>query len=396
MKTKKGRLKSMAGEYSQRITRAQILMRKYDLDGLLLAGGSNLVYFAGISGPLAGRSGSRPTILLLPQVGEPILIVQEGLQFVARASSVIQNIRTYYRLSYLPNHALFCALKDLGLTQGKIGCELGGEMVLDLPFQEFLHFTQEVNETEFIDASSLLWDLRMIKSTAEIKRIARACEVTGLAYEKTFNSIHVGMTEREIERVHRINMLNLGGNEPWVMILSGEGNYDLIGKSGADRVIEPGDLVWIDSGCSVDGYWSDFSRAGVVGYPSSDQKEAQQHIHEITKLGIEMVRPGVSVSEIAQFCNSSLEATSFPISSGISKLAARVGHGIGLDITEPPSLNEEDPATLEPGMVVSIEPGVATEFGTFHTEEDVLVTNNGYRVLSSAKWELWPISVNNP
>jgi Xaa-Pro aminopeptidase len=81
----------------------------------------------------------------------------------------------------------------------------------------------------------------------------------------------------------------------------------------------------------------------------------------------------------------------FSITSNISELAARVGHGLGMVVTEPPSINEEDPSRLLAGMIVTIEPGVATPFGTFHIEENVLITEKGHEVLTDGHWQLWKI-----
>ncbi len=196
------------------------------------------------------------------------------------------------------------------------------------------------------------------------------------------------MTERLIEQVHKINHIEFGGDAPWSIITSGNGNYDIIGKNGLERIVEPGDIVWIDSGCAVEGYWSDFSRAGVIGGPTLQQIEIQHRIHEITMMGVNMVRPGISVKEIVSYCYEALEALDFPLTSSLTKMASRVGHGIGLDNTEPPSINLEENTVLELGMIISIEPGVVTQFGTFHIEENVLVTQDGHHLLSFADWHL--------
>jgi Xaa-Pro aminopeptidase len=143
-------------------------------------------------------------------------------------------------------------------------------------------------------------------------------------------------------------------------------------------------MLWIDAGCAVGGYWSDFSRAAVVGQPSAEQYRAQEEIHEITWEAVQKVRPGICASQLAQACNTRLAGLNFAITSSISGLASRVGHGLGLDVTEPPHIAEYDDTILEPGMVITVEPGVAAEYGTFHVEENVLVTREGYEVLSTA------------
>jgi Xaa-Pro aminopeptidase len=379
---------SLAHEYPERVGRARALMAQAGHDALLLFTGPNLSYFSGMP---TGRSGSRPFIYLLPRAGDPVLIVHDGRQFEARALTGIADIRTYSRLSRLPLETLLGALGDRGLLRGRIGAELGGEMVLDLPFGDLLLLRDALPAAELVDASPLLWSMRMQKSPAEIARVARACAITSQAYARTFAAIRPGMHEAEAEAMLHREMLALGGQTPWVLITSGAGKYDLVSKGGSDRLLEPGDMVWFDGGCAVDGYWSDFSRAGVIGGPTTEQTAAQEALHAITRMGVAMVQPGMPVAEIAARCNRAVEALDLPLTSNISALAGRVGHGLGRLITELPSLSEADETSLAPGMIVTIEPGVATHFGTFHVEENVLVTAEGPRLLSSPHWELWTI-----
>ena len=131
----------------------------------------------------------------------------------------------------------------------------------------------------------------------------------------------------------------------------------------------------------MNGYWSDFSRAGVVGRPSAEQARAQQAVHQITREAVERVRPGIPASSLAQFCYQRLDEIGFPITSSIGRLASRIGHGVGLNLTEPPHIGLHDDTLLEPGMVITLEPGVATSYGTFHVEENIVVTPEGGEVL---------------
>jgi Xaa-Pro dipeptidase len=381
-------LRPLTGEYPARIERARSLMTEQAIDALLLLTGPNLVYFTGMP---CGRSGSRPFVYVLPADGKPTLIVQDGRQFETHAFTGVGDIRTYSGLSHLPLTVIQGALEDRGLLHGRIGVELGGEMVMDIPFGEFLALQGALPDVSFVDASSLLWQLRMIKSPAEIERVARACEITLEAYDRTFGVVEPGMSEVVIERVMITHMLELGGRSPWVLITSGAGNYDLVSKGGGSRRVEMGDMVWMDSGCQVDGYFSDFGRAGVLGGPSPAQEEAQRAIHQITHAAITLMQPGAAVADIAVFCNEAVRVLDIPITSNISGLAARVGHGLGTVVTEQPSLAEDDPTLLAPGMILTIEPGIATDYGTFHIEENVLITSNGPRVLTEGHWQLWAI-----
>jgi Xaa-Pro dipeptidase len=381
-------LTPLTGEYPARIERARSLMAEHAIDALLLLTGPNLVYFTGMP---CGRSGSRPFVYVLPADGEPTLIVQDGRQFETHVFTGVGDIRTYSRLSHLPLTVIQGALEDRGLMRGRIGVELGGEMVMDIPFGEFLTLQGTLPDVSFVDASSLLWQLRMVKSPAEIERVARACEITLEAYDRTFGDVEPGMSEAAIERVMIAHMLELGGRSPWVLITSGAGNYDLVSKGGGSRRVEMGDMVWMDSGCQVEGYFSDFGRAGVLGGPTPAQEEAQRAIHQITHDAIALMQPGAAAADIAAFCNKAVRALDLPITSNISDLAARVGHGLGMVVTEQPSLAEGDSTRLAPGMILTIEPGIATDYGTFHIEENVLITSNGPRVLTEGHWQLWAI-----
>jgi Xaa-Pro dipeptidase len=361
------------------------------LDALILFTGLNLSYFTGATGMLGGRSGSRPFIYLLPRAGEPIMIVHQGRQFETRMLTNVKDIRTYSRLSELPLKEILGAIDELKLRKGRIGAELGMEMVLDLPYAQFGCLIKALPDAAILDASSLLWSLRMIKSPTEIDCVTKACEITSQAYTDTFNAIRPGMTECEIESMMVNSMASLGGKAPWTLVTSGEGNYDLVSKGGGARKVQISDMVWMDAGCAVNGYHSDFSRAGVMGGASRLQHDAQNLVHEATMIGLELLRPGVPAAEVALRCNAAIEALPFPVTSSISGLAGRVGHGLGLFITELPSLSEHDTTVLAAGMIVTIEPGFATNYGTFHAEENVLITPEGPRTLSSSHWQLWNI-----
>ena len=162
----------------------------------------------------------------------------------------------------------------------------------------------------------------------------------------------------------------------------------MISKGGTARKVGKGDMVWMDAGCSVENYYADFSRAGVVGGPSPAQCAAQQRIHDITLAGMEAIRPGVPAAAVAGHCQPLVDALDFALTARISDLADRVGHGLGLAVTEWPSLDSTNSLLLKPDMVLTVEPGVATSYGAFHVEENIVVTASGYETLSTYRWEL--------
>jgi Xaa-Pro aminopeptidase len=373
-------------EYVARVARVQAEMARQGLDGLVLTAGPNLTYLSGYPSPV--RAAARPFILVLPQAGDPILIVHTGRELEAQGYSWIADIRTYSRLSHAPLEEMTQALQDTGLQAGRVGAELGAEMSLDIPVEDFLHLQRLMPGVEFVDAGNVLWPVRYRKSEAEIAYIRRACEITTNAYASMFAQAREGLREVDMATAMAEATLAAGGSNPWSIITCGLGSYDLASKLPSSRRLEAGDFFWMDAGCAVGGYCSDFGRAGVVGGPTQEQRDAQARIHEITMLGVEMIRPGITTGDIARCCNAALARIDFPITTSISGLASRIGHGLGLVTTELPHVAEDDETVLEAGMVLTLEPGVGTTFGTFHVEENVVVTETGYEFLSHAPREL--------
>jgi Xaa-Pro aminopeptidase len=377
-------------DYEARIDRARTAMDARGMDALLLTTGTNIDYFTGVTGMFGGNNSSRPLVYLLPRDGVPAIIAQEFLR-EAVEDSTIPDVRIYERLSHLPNREVRAVIEDRGLGDGRIGVELGEAMTVDVPLAEFLELRRELSRVDFVDASDLIWGLRAVKSEAEVELIRDACEVTIEAYDRTFDDVAAGDSEADVQSTMARHVLKLGGSDPWTVVTSGEGNYARLTKRTGDRTIESGDMVWLDSGCTVGGYWSDFSRAGVVGGPSERQLEAHRRIHEITRSAVSMMEPGRRADEIARRCNESIDELAFPIVANTSHMAGRIGHGLGKQVTEPPSVSEESSTVLEAGMVLTVEPAVATDYGTFHVEENVVVTETGSELLTPDRWQLWTI-----
>ena len=376
-------------ELLERAAGLRARMADAHLDALLLTTGDNLRYASGYPSPV--RSGARPFIFVLPQAGAPVFIVHTGREAEARTFSWADDVRTYYPLSRAPVQLIVDALRDRGLGGARIGVEIGAEQCLDIPFTDFMALQKELPRASFADSAPALWAARMRKSAREVERLRRACAITSAAFERCFPHVRAGMSEREAAHMFVHTMDELGADATWLLMTAGRGNYDLVSRGPLPRRLERGDMLYIDAGCSVEGYWCDFDRSGVIGGATRQQREAQLIMAEITNLGVDMVRPGANTQDIARACNAEVAKFPFPITSDIGYLAARIGHGEGLAIVEPPNVADYENTVLEPGMVITIEPGVAAEFGVFHIEQDVLVTETGHEVLSTAPSEIWDI-----
>lgn len=365
-------------------------MAEAEIDALLVTEGSNYMYFSGHRVPYARTSDSghsRPSAVVLPREGEPIVIVHAFHQLDAVRAGGARDVRAYEEFSHGATLLVRDALRERCAGRGRVGTELGYEQRLGLPYAEFIWLQKDLGSLEFVDAAHLLWRLRMVKSEAEVACIREACRITGRAYAAMFARLREGMTERDVSALLAIAMMEEGADRPGLLMVTSDPARYRTGDAATRRTIRRGDMVWSDAGAIFNAYWADFSRAAVVGGPSRDQAAMQRAIHELTMRGVEMTRPGRPIAEIARVCNAGMEELGLP-----TNLAGRIGHGLGLQINELPHVATYDPTVLESGMVITIEPGVVTPYGLFHVEENVLVTADGYELLSTAPRELAALS----
>lgn len=228
------------------------------------------------------------------------------------------------------------------------------------------------------DLSRLIWDLRMVKSPAELERLRRACEITSRAYEELFWVTRTGDTEAEIAERMCSLLVELGGEGAWANCVTGQGQYGRVDGVPRNRRVEPGELVFIDAGARVGGYWADFSRSGVCGGPSEHQLEMQARVERATAAGVEALRPGNTLAGASAAIDEAMAAEGITFNNK----PGRYGHSLGMDITEPPNLAGGVEVELEPGMVITVEPATLDDFGIYHCEQNVVVTESEPEVLS--------------
>ncbi len=375
----------------ERLAAAQEAMARDGLAALLLVNSANLLFLSGY--PALELTLARPFYLVVPLAGDPVLLVHAGREAEARRYAWVTDVRTYARLSVAPLDELGAIVVALGLRRGRIGAELGFEQRVGLPIAEFERVRAALAPAVVEDAATLLWRLRMRKSARDVAALREAGRITAAAYAETFAATRAGDPDRLPVRRMQLAMAQGGGGGAWVLVTAGRGNYALATGVATGRPLTRGDMLWMDAGCAVRGFWSDFSRAAVIGGPSREQVAAQRAIVELTAAGVTMARPGVAVADIAAAMAAGVHRLGLPVTSWTSDLAGRVGHGIGYDVTEPPHVSTSDPTILEPGMVISVEPGVATEFGLFHCEENVLVTGAEAEILSVSPRELATVPI---
>jgi Xaa-Pro aminopeptidase len=375
-------------EFERRLGRAQTLMRQRRYDALLCTMPANIRYFTGFDTQF-WESPTRPWFVIAPLAGEPIAVVPDvGASVMAR--TWVKDIRTWPapRPDDDGTTLLGAALSRVPRRFGRIGAELGREMSLRMPVAQFLELRSLV-PSELADASPCLWEIRVVKTDAEIERIRRICRLAGDAYETLHGRIHIGDTEREACRRLRTDLVERGADAiPYVAGVSGPGGVPQIIGAPCDRRLEEGDLLFIDTGSTYDGYFCDFDRNYAVGDISSTAKHAHEVVWDATEAGIKAARPRATAEDLWRSIADVLSA-----GGSLGNNVGRMGHGLGLQLTEPPSNMPGDHTVLQPGMVLTIEPGMEYAPGRMIVhEEDLVITSDGCELLTPrAPRELWTI-----
>jgi Xaa-Pro aminopeptidase len=382
--TRGGNVNFPKAEFEERYSRLQEALGRIGADALLVTSEANFNYFTGYIAAHPWVSFSRNLLAILPREAPPAIIAPAFLADEARDQSWIEQVIPSTEVGAAPLPALIGAVRELGVAEGRIGAELGYEQRLGVSYLDFQRLQAALPKATFVDAAEAIWSLRMRKSPAEVDCLREACRVTDVALGQLFQEARPGMTERAIaQRLAELLIAEGADRVDWIMMTSGRGQYHRTFGVPRERVPESGDMVWLDVSAIVNGYGADYDRAAVVGGPTAEQVALQETVHEATMAGVRAIAPGVPVSAVVEAVSAALvDAGLHPLDTG------RIGHGLGLQSTEPPDISLTDPTILAPGMVITVEPAIIRDHGIYQVEQNVAVTETGYEILSRTSPEL--------
>lgn len=364
-------------------------MEAENFDAIMVTGdlsaAMNYRYFSGHLPRDYQSNFSRPHVMILPREGKPALIAYVLNEQDAKITSWVRNIRAYTQpFTFRP---VYDAIKELGLDGSTIGAELGVDQRLMMPVLEFQRLQESLPRAKFVDAAELLWEMRTIKSPREVECIKRADEMNGASLDRLYQIIHKGMTEIEVAKKLVTLMIEEGSwRPPHDQIIMNSGpDWRVSFMAPKEKVITTGDILFIDSGCVVKGYWGEFNRMGVVGKPTERQLKNHEIIRTIVQKTIaDAVRPGVKMSDLTKYLVKMYKSYGLDYEVYKSYLEypyMHLSHGIGLNSSEPPFVRIDNDKPLKPGMTLSME-AYLKDSEVYGTEEDVLITDDGYEILS--------------
>lgn len=365
-------------EFEMRLLKAQKIMNVYKLDGILITTPQNIRYFTGYDSQF-WESPTRPWFVVVPSSGKPIAIVPEIGESEFK-KTWLDEVKTWP--SPRPDDEgislVKSTLENLKKTHGQVGAEFGKEMTIRMPIKDLFKL-KEVVSTNIVDGSDAIWDMRMIKTNAEIDHIKFICSITSDAYNDLPSKLFLGDTEREAVNKLKIDMINRGAdNVPFMPGISGRGGVSQIVCGPSDRKLNDGDILFIDTGSTYDGYFCDFDRNFAFGSVCSDVEKVYEVLWQATEAGIKAAVPGATTLDVFNSMNKIIEA-----GGAIGNNVGRLGHGLGLQLTEPPSHRPEDKTVIKENMVLTIEPGMEYAQGKMIVhEENIIIHKDGAELIT--------------
>ena len=361
-------------EFKARLTGAQSRMNAADLDAILLTTEPDIRYFTGYLTRF-WESPCRPWFLVLPRSGDPIAVIPSiGAALMAR--TWITDIRTW-RAPDLEDDGISLLAETLRNIGPRIGTPSGLQSHLRMPLGDFARLNAALPQPIGADAD-ILRSLRLVKSVAEIEKIKTACQIATRAFDRVPEIARISQPLAPVFRDFQRLCLDEGAD--WVPYLAGAaapGGYGDVISPADDRPLEAGDVLMLDTGLVHDGYFCDFDRNFSVGSPSPDVAAGHSRLIEATYAAFEAARPGATAAELFHVMDKIVTG-----GAGGSE-AGRYGHGLGMNLTEWPSLIPTDHTPLVEGMVLTLEPGIELAPGrALVHEENIVIRENGAEWLS--------------
>ncbi|HEV2107528.1 MAG TPA: aminopeptidase P family protein [Thermomicrobiales bacterium] len=353
----------------RRLARLQTLLDEFELNGILVTAPSNRFY---LSGFLSDDDGGRPTAaLLVDRLSATLYTGSTNVEW-ARGSATGVRVEQWSR----PWPAFIAgAIRDAGWQ--RVGFE-----DRSLSVSDFRELSQALgDDAQLVMLGATVDRLRRIKDDVEQARMARVIELTDAAFAEVVPDLRTGMTERDFAwRIDRA-IRDLGGEgSAFPTIVASGPNAARPHHSPTTRRIEPGEPVIVDMGARLDGYNGDLTRTIWLGQPSAKLEEIYEIVMSANRAAWDEVRAGVAGKMVHEAAASVISNAGYR-----ENYLHGTGHGLGILVHEAPSSSATSDDVLEPGDVMTIEPGIYLPgWGGVRIEDVGVVEETGFRRLTGA------------
>lgn len=389
-------------QFQDRIKILQDKIREEDLSAALLFYSRDILYYTGTAQP--------SYFVVFPD--DYFLFVRSGLEFAINDALIPkEKIREERKLE-----KVYMSVFATSRMNKRIGTELD-----ILSVDQFCEYKEALPGYEFVNVSPVILEQRKRKDASEIARIKKACQAIHRGHTVVLETLREGITELElaaaVENAHRLaghegiffirqpdffmsrgpissgsNLFKISGV---VYTITGVGLSPSVPAGPSRRLISTGDLVIVDIPTLVDGYHADQTRTYLVGKADEKTEALYGHLIEIADYLIQAIKPGLKCREIYHMAiekAKELKVADAFLHFGKGRTSRMIGHGIGLELNEPPILSMYDDSEVSDGQVVALDMHMMEEnVGVVKLEDMILVTNNGNEILTKSPRHLFEV-----
>lgn len=362
--------------WDKRVQEFRKKLRTNKIDGFLILNEANRRYLSGYTGHDTGIEESAGALFIF----QDTLVLATDSRFELQAAQEAPDAEILCYKTGL--HEILPELLDTYPCK-KIGFESGR-----ISYSTYCKIKESINanniKTELCPADFLIEDLRVIKSKEEVTIIRKALSIAEEAYLKVRALVKPGICEKDLAWELEKSMRELGAEGlSFPPIVASGPNSALPHAIPGTRIVQNNEPLLFDWGAVFNGYCSDTSRTLAVGQPDDTFKTIYGILFEAQHMAIEAIKPGVSSKMIDSIARNHIAQSGYD-----KKFGHGLGHGVGLEIHECPRLSPLKDTTLEPGMIVTVEPGIyLPDWGGIRLENMILVTDQGAEVLNTLGYD---------
>ena len=348
------------------------------LGALLLTAPADVFYTTGFLTRF-WESPARPWFVVVPLAGDPVAVIPSiGADLMGR--TWVRDIRTWDAPDPRDDGLSLLAdtLAEVVPVRGRIGLPMGLGTHLRMPLADYEALRTRLAPRSLVDATECIQRVREVKSDAEIAKIREICAIAAHAFKRVPEFVTAGCSLADVFRDFQSALLAPGAD--WVSYVAGGAGVDGYGDMISPATQSPllrGDVFMLDTGAVKDGYFCDFDRNFAIGAASSVARRAHAALWHATEDTLAALRPGLRACDVHRMLCEVLTKRGMVPSGG------RLGHGLGVTLTEWPSFTPLDETPLREGMVLTLEPGCVTGDGRIMVhEENVVLREEGAELLS--------------
>lgn len=366
-------------EFAHRTSAAQDMMARFGLSALLLTTEPEVRYYTGFLTRF-WESPTRSWFVVIPASGDPIAVIPSiGAHLMGH--TWISDIRTWQAPDYTDDGISLLAqtLREITPKDGKIGIADQMESHVRMPLSDLRTLEKALETRLIVSDQSITRQLRLVKSDREIDKIKMAVGIADRAFDRVPEIATQGTPLSEVFRGFQSVCLDEGAD--WVTYLAGaadQSGYSDVIAPATDAPLAKGDVLMLDTGLVWDGYFCDFDRNFSIGPPSGKVQDAHTQVIDATNAAFDAAKPGTVMSDLFHAMDKVVNPNSDTMDAG------RLGHGLGMQLTEWPSIIPSDTTMLVPGMVLTLEPSVVVSGNKILVhEENIVILEGGAEFLST-------------